>query len=74
MARIVFTALGSLGDLHPMIPVAENLRRHGHVITFAVPSTMTDVIVAEGFACSPINMPPYVQGEGPMAARSIEAD
>ena len=73
MARIVFTALGSLGDLHPMIPVAENLRRHGHVITFAVPSTMTDVIVAEGFACSPINMPPYVQGEGPMAARSIEA-
>src|SRR6266571_8046534 len=75
MARIVFTAIGSLGDLHPMLPVAEKLRARGHMITFAVPSTMFEVVASEGFACYPIAMPPYLPTEttSPAAARSVEA-
>ena len=35
MSRIVITTLGTLGDLHPMIAIALELRQRGHDIVFA---------------------------------------
>jgi UDP:flavonoid glycosyltransferase YjiC (YdhE family) len=34
-SRIVFTTIGSLGDLHPKIAIALELRKRGHEIAFA---------------------------------------
>ncbi len=56
MARIVFTTLGSLGDLHPMLPVADRLRQRGHDLVFAVPTHLAAAVTGEGFACNPIAM------------------
>ena len=35
MSRIVLTTIGSLGDLHPMIAIALELRKRGHDVVFA---------------------------------------
>ncbi len=35
MSRIVLTTIGSLGDLHPKIAIALELRRWGHSVVFA---------------------------------------
>jgi UDP:flavonoid glycosyltransferase YjiC (YdhE family) len=34
MARIVLATLGSLGDIHPMIALALELRGRGHTVVF----------------------------------------
>jgi UDP:flavonoid glycosyltransferase YjiC (YdhE family) len=34
-SRIVLTAIGSLGDLHPKIAIALELRKRGHRAAFA---------------------------------------
>jgi rhamnosyltransferase subunit B len=49
MARIVVTTVGSLGDLHPMFPVAAALQRRGHSITFAVPQSLLGAVTEQGF-------------------------
>jgi rhamnosyltransferase subunit B len=49
MARFVFTALGSLGDLYPMIPIAQELQRRGHAVEFAVPPILHDELEVQGF-------------------------
>jgi rhamnosyltransferase subunit B len=49
MSRIVFTTLGSLGDLYPQIAVAIELRQRGHDIVFAVMQEYGDIVVALGF-------------------------
>jgi UDP:flavonoid glycosyltransferase YjiC (YdhE family) len=60
MARIVVTTVGSLGDLHPMFPVADALRKRGHSITFAVPPLLQDAVADQGFNShrDPIPPPP----------------
>ncbi len=57
MARIVFTTIGSLGDLYPMLPVAARLRRHGHDLVFAVPESLAAPVTREGFSASSTRMP-----------------
>jgi len=57
MARIVFTTIGSLGDLYPMLPVAARLRQRGHDVMFAVPESLAPEVRREGFECSEIRMP-----------------
>lgn len=69
MARLVFTTLGSLGDLYPMIPVAGRLRARGHELVFALPAHLAPSVVAEGYACHPIAMPDL---PGPSPDRSPE--
>jgi rhamnosyltransferase subunit B len=59
MARIVFTTLGSLGDLHPMLPVADRVRAGGHEVLFAVPTHLAPTVEGEGFACHRINTRPF---------------
>jgi rhamnosyltransferase subunit B len=49
MSRIVITTIGSLGDLHPKISLALELRKRGHEIVFATHKEYRDKIEALGF-------------------------
>lgn len=49
MSRIVVTTIGSLGDLHPKIAIATQLRHRGHEIVFATHKEYQDKIEALGF-------------------------
>ncbi len=48
MSRIVVTTLGSLGDLHPKIAIALELRQRGHDVVFATHHTYRSQIVDLG--------------------------
>ena len=49
MARIVITTIGSLGDLHPKIAIALQLRERGHDVIFATHKEYQAKIEALGF-------------------------
>ena len=49
MSRIVITTIGSLGDLHPKIAIALELRQRGHDIVFATHQGYQTKIEALGF-------------------------
>lgn len=49
MSRIVVTTIGSLGDLHPKIAVALELRQRGHDIVFVTHKEYQEKIEALGF-------------------------
>lgn len=49
MSCIVMTTIGSLGDLHPKIAIALELRQRGHEIVFATHQEYQDRIEALGF-------------------------
>ena len=49
MSRIVLTTIGSLGDLHPKIALAFELRHRGHDVVFATHKEYQDKIEALGF-------------------------
>src|SRR5712691_7671580 len=57
MSQVVLTTLGSLGDLHPMFPIAHELRRRGHSASFVVPEFLHRSVVAEGFVSHPVLLP-----------------
>ncbi len=67
VARIVFTTFGSLGDLHPMMPVADRLRLMGHHVVFAVPAHMREVVAREGYQSVLLPTPSIPDG-GPRTA------
>lgn len=49
MSRIVVTTIGSLGDLHPKIAIALELRKRGHIVIFATHKGYQAKIEALGF-------------------------
>lgn len=49
MSRIVLTAIGSFGDLHPKITIALELRKRGHDVVFATHKEYQGKIEALGF-------------------------
>ena len=49
MSRIVLTTIGSLGDLHPKIAIAIELRKRGHDVVFATHKEYKSKIEALGF-------------------------
>lgn len=49
MSRIVLTTIGSLGDLHPKIAIALELRKRGHSVVFATHKGYQGKIEALGF-------------------------
>ena len=49
MARIVITTIGSLGDLHPKIAIALELRKRGHDIIFATHKEYKSKIESQSF-------------------------
>jgi rhamnosyltransferase subunit B len=54
MSRIVLTTIGSLGDLHPQIALAIELRKRGHDIVFATMKEYGDIIKPLGFEFHPM--------------------
>ena len=49
MSRIILTTIGSLGDLHPKIAIAIELRKRGHDVVFATHQEYQHKIEALGF-------------------------
>jgi rhamnosyltransferase subunit B len=54
VSRIVVTTIGSLGDLHPQIAIALELRKRGHEIVFATHQTYQAKIAALGLEFRPL--------------------
>jgi len=54
LARIVLNTFGSLGDLHPYLALAIELRRRGHDAVIATSEVYRQKIVAEGVAFTPV--------------------
>jgi rhamnosyltransferase subunit B len=54
MSRIVLTTIGSLGDLHPQIALAIELRQRGHDIVFATMKEYAAIIEPLGFEFHPM--------------------
>jgi UDP:flavonoid glycosyltransferase YjiC (YdhE family) len=50
MARIILATIGSLGDLHPVIALALELRRRGHTAEIATTTIYREKLAALGFA------------------------
>ncbi len=51
MAKIVVYAVAYRGDVHPYVPVATELSRRGHDVTFVVPREFHESFAAEPFRC-----------------------
>ncbi len=68
MARIVFTAWGSLGDLHPFLALAIEMQRRGHSATVATLSSWRDNVERAGIEFRP--MRPDVSPDDP-AIRAV---
>ncbi|HLH55229.1 MAG TPA: glycosyltransferase [Verrucomicrobiae bacterium] len=49
MARIVFATFGSLGDLHPLIAIAFEMKRRGHEVDFCTSQTYRSKLEGLGF-------------------------
>jgi rhamnosyltransferase subunit B len=52
--RIVLSSFGTLGDIHPLIALALELRRRGHVPVLAVPELFRAKIAALGLEFAPV--------------------
>ena len=50
IARIVLATFGSLGDVHPMVALALELQRRGHVPVIATSEFYRDKITSTGVA------------------------
>jgi len=49
MARIAITTQGTLGDLHPMFPIAETLTKRGHSVRFVMTARLQRLALNEGY-------------------------
>lgn len=52
--RGVVTSFGSIGDIHPLVALAHELRKAGHDLTFALAPSFAAWVKRYGFAC--VNM------------------
>ena len=73
MARIVVTTLGSLGDLHPMFPIADMLQQRGHAVLFVVPSKLQARVANQGFQSRTVHMMPDPPAEARASGVSAAA-
>ena len=55
MARILLATFGSLGDLHPMLALAQELRRRGHRAEIATSEFYREKISGLGFVFHPLS-------------------
>ena len=52
--RIVLSSFGTLGDIHPLIALALELQRRGHLPVLAVPELFRPKIVSLGLEFAPV--------------------
>src|SRR4051812_14728172 len=63
MSRIVFATFGSLGDLHPVLAIALEMRRRGHQVQIATNETHRAKVAARGFPFHPLRPDLFAMGE-----------
>ena len=51
MARIVVYSMAHRGDVYPYVPIASELCRRGHEVTYVVPREFHSALAAEPFRC-----------------------
>ena len=51
MARIVFHSMAHRGDVFPYVPIASELCRRGHDVTYVVPREFHPLFASEPFRC-----------------------
>ena len=51
MARIVVHSMANRGDVYPYVPIASELCRRGHEVTYVVPREFDSAFAAEPFRC-----------------------
>ena len=51
MARIVFYSMAHRGDVFPYVPIASELSRRGHDVTYVVPREFHPLFASEPFRC-----------------------
>ena len=54
MSRLVIATFGSLGDLHPVLALAHELRRRGHTVVLATSELYREKISALGYTFAPL--------------------
>ena len=54
MAHVLFTTLGSYGDLYPYLAVARDVKEFGHRVTIATSATYRDKVEAEAIGFAPV--------------------
>jgi rhamnosyltransferase subunit B len=54
VSRVVFSVIGSLGDLHPLIAVGLELRKRGHTVGFCTFASCASRLQALGFDFHPL--------------------
>ena len=62
MKRVVFSTVGSLGDLHPYIAIAKVLAARGHTAVIATTDRYKRIVEAEGIGYAPLRPPEAVFG------------
>jgi UDP:flavonoid glycosyltransferase YjiC (YdhE family) len=72
MAKIVISTFGSLGDTHPKIALALELRKRGHEITFALMEAYREKIETLGFPFRPMR-PNFDPEDKDLARRVMDA-
>ncbi|HEX8738463.1 MAG TPA: glycosyltransferase [Pyrinomonadaceae bacterium] len=73
MARIVLATFGSLGDLHPMLALAIELRRRGHEIVVNTLEVYREKIDALGFEFFPMRPNLSPEDDRELARRVMDA-
>ena len=71
MSRILLATLGSLGDLHPTIAVAQALRRRGHEAVVASAPEYREAVEAAGVGYAPMRPSLDALGERAAVARRL---
>ena len=54
VAHVLFTTLGSYGDLYPYLAVASDVKKLGHRVTIATSATYRDKVETEGIGFAPV--------------------
>ncbi|HEX9962751.1 MAG TPA: glycosyltransferase, partial [Pyrinomonadaceae bacterium] len=73
MAKIVLATFGSLGDLHPMLALAIELRRRGHEIVINTLEVYREKIDALGFEFFPMRPDVSPEADRELARRIMDA-
>ncbi len=69
MAKVLFTTLGSLGDLHPPMGVALEMQRRGHDVTLAVSEYYRNYVETAGLKFHPVR--PNIEPHNKIILRSV---
>ena len=69
--RIVITTFGSLGDLHPYLPIGLELQRRGHRVTIATSAYYREKIEALGLGFHAVRPDSDVVLDDPDAMRRV---